>query len=351
MPTYTYYAYAPGAIVYNSGSNSWSLRPDYDPYQHRVEIRITDDDAYIDGDWVNGEIGDDTNQTAQVFDLSGNLIASGRVYAESYIGVQHPDRHTSEFDVLEIGGVPIGYVAEEPLLPGVSYTQTVSGNVGTASNTGYGDTRQLYSNLESIACFASGTMISSEDGEMPVDWLRPGDRILTRDSGYQPVAWIGRFTATAANPVQIVNIAPDAFGPGSPDYPLCVTANHQILLQDPSLELLFGEPEMLAAAKFIVTGDAVTLEESCANRIFYHVLLPDHEVILAQGVWVESLFAGDQVLAGQPGRIRSMITEKTMGRHRQTARACLRSFEVPMLNRRRFTFACQNRPNRRSAAA
>ncbi|MGB7320336.1 MAG: Hint domain-containing protein, partial [Albidovulum sp.] len=35
--------------------------------------------------------------------------------------------------------------------------------------------------------FVSDTMIATLSGEKPVQHLLPGDRVLTRDSGYQPL--------------------------------------------------------------------------------------------------------------------------------------------------------------------
>ncbi|MGO4914152.1 Hint domain-containing protein [Pseudogemmobacter sp. W21_MBD1_M6] len=43
-------------------------------------------------------------------------------------------------------------------------------------------------NIEAMTGFTAGTMITTLDGLIPVEWLRAGDRILTRDRGFQPVA-------------------------------------------------------------------------------------------------------------------------------------------------------------------
>lgn len=43
-----------------------------------------------------------------------------------------------------------------------------------------------------VTCFAAGTMITTPDGPGAVETLRPGDLVVTRDRGPQPLRWIGR---------------------------------------------------------------------------------------------------------------------------------------------------------------
>ena len=43
-----------------------------------------------------------------------------------------------------------------------------------------------------ISGFGGGTLIETDGGPIPVDWLRPGDRVLTFDDGLQPLRWVGR---------------------------------------------------------------------------------------------------------------------------------------------------------------
>ena len=40
-------------------------------------------------------------------------------------------------------------------------------------------------------CFAEGTLITTDNGRIAIEALRPGDRVLTADNGYKPVRWIG----------------------------------------------------------------------------------------------------------------------------------------------------------------
>jgi hypothetical protein len=65
--------------------------------------------------------------------------------------------------------------------------------------------------------------------------------------------------------------------------------------------------------------------------VFYHLLLAEHQVILAEGLWVESLFAGDRMVASLPVRTRKRIAELIGNGHRQTARSCLKAHEIAIL--------------------
>lgn len=190
----------------------------------------------------------------------------------------------------------------------------------------------------SVPCFGAGTMIATDQGELPVDWLRAGDRVLTCDVGYQPLIWTGRFEVAAdARPedAAAVLIAADAFGPGLPTRRMWLTPNLRILLNDMAPSLQFGEAEMFAAACHLIDGDAVRLAGGGARQVFYCLLLAEHQVILAEGLWVESLFAGDQVIASLPMQSRKQIAELIGTGHRQPARVSVKAHEIPVLLRGR----------------
>ncbi|HSF92831.1 MAG TPA: Hint domain-containing protein, partial [Paracoccaceae bacterium] len=43
-----------------------------------------------------------------------------------------------------------------------------------------------------VACFTPGTGIATPKGEVAVERLKKGDRVLTRDNGIQTIRWIGQ---------------------------------------------------------------------------------------------------------------------------------------------------------------
>ncbi len=330
------YAYSPDALVYDSGTNSWSLRPDYDFTEHRVEISITDDDGYLDGDANTNEVGDDTDQTGTVSDMDGNLIASGQIYDELYYGIQSPTGEISYLEVLEIDGVVVGFIVTTPLDPGVSYTEISSGNV--YDNSVNGDTRLLYSDLASVPCFCQGTTLMTATGEQPVDWIRTGDRVLTKDHGLQPVLWADRTVISASKLQSTANLRPIKIAARSidkqtPAQDLLLSPEHRILLKLPQIELLFGCGEVFVPIKSVANGGDVSRILPDHAISYYHIMFAQHEIVLAEGLWVESFFPGKMALAALPAKkqaqIRGLLGAQTDTM--KTARFCLKPREAALL--------------------
>ena len=143
-----------------------------------------------------------------------------------------------------------------------------------------------------IPCFTPGTRILTEGGERPVEDLRPGDMVATRDGGMQPVAWTGRkrlsLAHLAANPaLRPVLIPAGAFGTGLPARDMRVSAQHRILLQGPRAEMLFGETEVLVAALHLC-GRMGIRQELSFGVDYIHVMFESHQILRSDGIWSES---------------------------------------------------------------
>lgn len=72
-----------------------------------------------------------------------------------------------------------------------------------------------------IVCFTRGTLIKTLDGEVPIERLSVGSRVLTVDSDYQKIRWIGSRALDAidlaVNPkLKPILICADALGLGFP---------------------------------------------------------------------------------------------------------------------------------------
>ncbi|MGI3164684.1 Hint domain-containing protein [Pseudooceanicola sp. 200-1SW] len=172
-----------------------------------------------------------------------------------------------------------------------------------------GDGRELgriyYKDIEQITtdspngaiCFAPGSLIATMRGEVPVEQLRAGDRVITRDNGMQELRWIGRRELSAAELARMPHLQPvllraGALGQGLPHTDLVVSPQHRMLIRSDRASLLYEENEVLVAAKDLVGMAGV---ERLANRsaTYLHLLFDQHEVILANGAWSESFQPGD----------------------------------------------------------
>lgn len=144
-----------------------------------------------------------------------------------------------------------------------------------------------------LVCFTPGTHILTERGLQRVEFLRPGDKVQTKDSGLQELLWLGsrRLSATrlALNPaMRPVRIARGAFGPRGPFQDLVVSPEHHMLQSGNAAQALFSEPELLVSAETLVDGHLVRREPLRGQVMYFHLLLPRHEVIWANGMETES---------------------------------------------------------------
>jgi hypothetical protein len=137
------------------------------------------------------------------------------------------------------------------------------------------------------ACFLAGTRIATEAGEIAVERLRPGMRVRTARGPYAPIIWIGeRRIDCRRHPrpelTQPVRILAGAFAPGVPSRDLRLSPDHAIALRRPG-----ATDRILVPVKCLQNG-ATIFQEDAAEAWYFHVELPRHDVILAEGLAVES---------------------------------------------------------------
>ena len=137
-----------------------------------------------------------------------------------------------------------------------------------------------------LACFAAGTRLATARGTVPVESLRDGDLMLLADGAEAlPVVWIGHREIDcrrhpAPHKVWPVRIAAGAFAPGVPARDLYLSPDHAVFVRD-----------VLVPAKGLVNGRSIVQQP--VDRIgYWHVELPRHAVLLAEGLSVESLLPG-----------------------------------------------------------
>ncbi|MEL7013859.1 MAG: Hint domain-containing protein [Pseudomonadota bacterium] len=151
-------------------------------------------------------------------------------------------------------------------------------------------------------CFAGGTLIETETGFVAVEHLRAGMRVLTQDAGYQPIVWMGGGPCPEADwradaSLLPVRIRAGSLGAGCPSRDLFVSQNHRILLRGARAELLFGEPEVLIAAKHLCALPDVDVVTPSGSLSYHHILCGAHHVLLANDCPAESMLLGDEALA------------------------------------------------------
>lgn len=158
----------------------------------------------------------------------------------------------------------------------------------TASNGDNSDTG--FVKASSIPCFVAGTLIRTPEGDVPVETLQPGDLVTTRDHGPQPLRWIGSRSVRAEGEFAPILIRAGSFGTHRD---LMVSPQHRILLRDAYAELLFGEGEVLVAAKDLLNGSSISRQFG-GDVTYVHLLFDQHQVIYSEGLTTESFLPGPQ---------------------------------------------------------
>jgi len=164
-----------------------------------------------------------------------------------------------------------------------------------------------------VPCFTLGTMILTPTGEKPVEELRVGDGVITRDNGVQNIVWIG----TKSLEVQMLRDSPHlrpvkihagSLGAGLPDRDLILSPNHRLLISNEVTSLYFEEQEVLAAAKHLINNKSVHML-GAMDVTYIHFMFDNHEIVLANGSWTESFQPGDYSLKGIGSAQRNEIFE------------------------------------------
>ncbi len=200
-----------------------------------------------------------------------------------------------------------------------------------------------FSEIENvIPCFTPGSLILTDRGEVAVEALSAGDRVLTRDNGYQVIRWVGRRNLGAAElalrpQFAPIRIAAGALGEGLPERDMLVSPQHRMLVTGPAAEMLFGEHEVLVAAKHLVGQPGITVDSGAEDVSYIHILFDQHEIVRADGAWSESFQPGDMTLAGmdevQRAEVLALFPELANGGSGSygTARLTLKPHEVRVL--------------------
>lgn len=160
-------------------------------------------------------------------------------------------------------------------------------------------------------CFVRGTMIDTPQGARAIETLSEGDMVLTTDAGAQPIRWIGSKTVSPATfpeyeAVRPIRIVKDCFGPGVPLQDLLVSPMHRMLLRGAQPLLLFGQKEVLCAAKMLINGQTI-FKDPAPEVEYFHLLFDHHQVIVANGCAAESFLAGNVGLSNFDAKSQEQV--------------------------------------------
>lgn len=288
-----------GDLPNPDGNPAWSIFSKAQASDTQVTL-ITSDGTYTTA--IPTVIDTDGGPNNNIYDPGTLDLPSWLSYGTLPDGTQYqlsqPTGQTS-------GGTLLSYTTEHGTLPAGGNTNllTTPAEDGLRDNPGFNlfltydvmfDAADNEVLLQPIACFAAGTRIATAEGWTVVEALRAGELVRTESGALLPAIWVGaRRVDCRRHPspshVQPIRIAPHSFGPGLPERPLLLSPDHAIFVEG-----------VLIPVKHLVTGDLIRPLDAAAVT-YHHVELPQHAIIQAEGLPVESyLDTGDrQSFAGR----------------------------------------------------
>ena len=170
-----------------------------------------------------------------------------------------------------------------------------------------------------VACLAAGTRILTARGEIPIETLCEGDMAITVAGSAQPIRAVHVQRAGGTSPIRV---APHAFGMRQPKRPLLISPDHAVF---------FGDT--LIPIRHLVNGTTIMRTDTSDVR-YFHVELPHHDVLLAEGLPVESYLPAHSTTEWEASgcaplavcgetvqRAQALLRRRAIGRRAAVARA------------------------------
>ncbi|THH38382.1 hypothetical protein E4Z66_02090 [Aliishimia ponticola] len=169
-------------------------------------------------------------------------------------------------------------------------------------------------------CFCAGTLLRTARGLRDIAALRRGDLVMTLDDGWAVIDWIGGTVLGTPGHNAAIRIGAGALAPGVPRRTLCVSPQHRILIRSRIAERMFGQKEILVAAKRLLGLPSIGQDPPGKPVHYIHLSLLRHHLIEAEGCWSESLFPGEMARKGLPPEIARAAFAETDGTDATPAR-------------------------------
>lgn len=166
-----------------------------------------------------------------------------------------------------------------------------------------GGAREKFAHL-ACARFTRGTRITMASGaQTPIEDLRVGDRVLTRNDGVQQLRWIGQSTVRAVGDFAPIKIKAHTLNNA---HDLVVSPDHRLFIYQRSDRLGAGRSELLVKARHLVNGDSVVVQDG-GFVDYFELLFDTHQIIYAEGIAAESMLIDTRTKPVVPDEVRAVI--------------------------------------------
>ena len=126
---------------------------------------------------------------------------------------------------------------------------------------------------------ALGTMVLTLDGILPVEFLSPGDRIITRDGATR----LASIEVSVVQNARVIRIAAGTLGIDRPEGDVIVLPDQPILIRDWRAKAMYGTTSAMVPAARLADGAYIRAEVVDEMR-FYTLRLTKEAVIYAGGL-------------------------------------------------------------------
>lgn len=243
-----------------------------------------------------------------IIDESTAIGTAGNiVYLDSCLTLMGDDSTT--YEVLVLVEVSDGALEETYLLPLANLESQANYRlVGV-------DRDAATTRFAEVACvsFTRGTHITMASGKQcPIEDLRVGDKVLTRDDGAQAVRWIGQTTLRAVGEFAPVVITKGAL---HNENDLLVSPDHRLFVYQRQDRLQAGRSEVLVKVRHLINETTVYRRDG-GFVDYFQLLFDDHQIIYAEGIAAESLLIDPRTRAALPDDVRAANGTRDRHAHR-----------------------------------
>ncbi|MGH1453143.1 MAG: Hint domain-containing protein [Paracoccaceae bacterium] len=137
-----------------------------------------------------------------------------------------------------------------------------------------------------VGCISAASRVITSAGSQRVADIEIGDKILTRDNGFQSVRWIAKLTDRSALP-SLIEISAGAIAEGKPDSNFIVSGNQRLLITGAQVSESFGASEVLVRAGDLLHLDG--FQEMEDHSGFVALVFDQHEILRVNQSWLASL--------------------------------------------------------------
>lgn len=218
-----------------------------------------------------------SGSTLQVFDSGTTTLSNVTIDVGAKLQSWANSNETSQFTVS--GNKLI--ISDQ----GGQHTQTltINGNPDQLLQVALVDSSTgLFELEEGTPCYCRGTLIETDKGEVPVEYLKIGDMVRTLRHGFRPIRWVGRRAYSGQFAAGNRDVLPVVFRAGSlgknlPKQDLHVSPLHAMYLDG-----------VLVPAIALVNGRSIVQARAMDEVAYFHVELESHDVIFANGAESET---------------------------------------------------------------